>query len=302
MSVPFTPNKVLITGGTGLVGQALTESLLNKGIGVHHLSSRNNTDAKVPTFQWNYLKGTIDEQALEGVDTIVHLAGAGVADKRWSAARKKVLLESRVHTAQLIYDTCASLNKWPKVFVSASGIGYYGLETSLELCKESDLAASDFFGELCRKWEEKALQFSEKGSRVVCLRTGVVLTPQGGAMKHLLALAGKGLTTIFSDGKQAMPWIALEDLVGLYQTSICNLNWQGAFNACGPTHNNHKEVMRWLANFANSKIWLPKVPTFAARLALGQMSKMLTEGKPISVNKAVEMGYNFEIKELSQIK
>lgn len=289
--------KILITGGSGLVGGELTAILQSKGYQVAHLSRKADHSGGIKTFAWDYLSGKLDEEALSDLYAIIHLAGAGIADERWSEKRKKVIIDSRVKTAQLMYNTCAKLNQWPEVFISASGINYYGSLTSDHIFSEKDLPAPSFIGQCCVLWEDAALKF--KGhSRVAMLRTGVVLSTKGGALPKIAAPINLGAGAPLGSGKQWMPYIHIEDLCHMYLHVLENTDVNGAYNATNRDHITNRNLTKAIAKALKKPLWLPAVPGFALKLALGEMSEILLEGSRASADKIASTGFKFRFQDL----
>lgn len=289
--------KVLITGGSGLIGTALTEKLKENNIDVAHLTRTKNSKAGVKTYEWNWAKNQIDENALNDVTHIVHLAGAGIADKPWTTNRKRLIVKSRVLTARLLFETCKKKNIKLDAFISASGIGYYGAATTDNIFKEEDSRGDDFVAECCVQWEKEVNKF-EAMSRVVILRTGVVLSKNGGALEKLSKSIKMGMGAAIGSGEQYMPWIHLDDIVEMYFESIMNASTSGIFNAVSNEHVTNKEFTKELATSLNKKMWLPNVPAFMIKMVLGEMSEILLQGSRISNQKAIERGFKFKFQNL----
>jgi uncharacterized protein (TIGR01777 family) len=267
---------VVLTGGTGLVGRCLTKLLLEEGYTVRYLSRRKTTIPQVSVFTWDVSTGTIEDGALDQVDYIVHLAGAGIADRRWTARRKKEILESRVKSTQLLYDHCHSRGVKPKAFIASSAIGYYGGHTRDSLRTERSAPGSDFLAEVTTKWEAASDAFEEWGVRVVKLRTGVVLSLEGGALPKVAAPARLCMAAALGSGRQWVSWIHEEDLARLFLAAIRNGNWRGSYNAVAPHPVRNKtltsEVNFWLGTCRSLRLFLPPVPAFLLRLVFGEMA------------------------------
>ncbi|MBP8823914.1 MAG: TIGR01777 family oxidoreductase [Flavobacteriales bacterium] len=282
----------LITGGSGLVGMRLTHLLLEAGHRVRLLGRSGRADAAVPLFLWNIERGTVDARALEGVDHIIHLSGAGIADKRWTPARKDVLLASRVASAELLLREAQRSGAWPKTFISASGVNYYGTATSDRIFKEEDPAANDFLGKLCRAWEQAADQWMPH-CRVVKMRTAVALATAGGALPKLVAPARWGLAAPLGTGKQWMPWVHIEDLARAYLHVIRDAGMSGAYNVAAPEDVRNGDFTRELANALHRPYFLPNIPAFALRTLLDGPAGMVLEGSRVSNAKLLESGFAF---------
>jgi len=290
---------VLITGGTGLIGQQLTEKLVGRGHRVHILSRNPAADAteNVQQFFWDPLEGELDISALNGVDGIVHLAGAGIADKRWTASRKKLIVASRVRSAELLAKEMRSTEADFDFFITASGSNYYGTKTSERVFKETDPAGDDFLAQCCVKWEGAAFG-PNPARRSVAIRTAIVLSEKGGALEKIAAPIKYGLGAVLGRGKQYTPWIHLSDLVDIYVFAIENSKMSGAFNAVADEHLTQKELTYAIAVAYDKKIWLPNVPGFAMKLALGELSNVLLKGSRLSNDRVRQAGFQFSYSKI----
>ncbi len=291
--------KVLISGGSGLIGIELTKKLVQNGIEVTHLTRAKNSKAGVKTYVWDWKKNYLEDNALDGVTHIIHLAGAGIADKAWTMERKRLIVKSRVLTARLLLEKVKAQNIPLEAFISASGIGYYGATTSEKIYSETDERGSDFVAECCVQWENAADQF-ESICRVVKLRTGIVLDKNGGAVEKIAATIKKGIGAPIGTGKQYMPWIHIEDMVEMYYQSIFNNSISGVYNAVSSQHSNNIEFTDALASSLGKKLWLPKVPSFVIKLMFGEMAAIVLEGSRVSNSKILETGFEFKYNDLEQ--
>ena len=287
-------NKILISGGSGLIGNRLSFLLNSKGYEVSHLSRTRNSKNCYPTFLWNIDSGYIDKSAFKDVSHIIHLSGAGVADKRWSNKRKNEILNSRVDSTNLLYNSVKKLKIPLKSFIAASATGYYGSITTDKIFKESDNAGNDFLGEVCKKWENAAHQFKNKTTKVGILRTGIVLSKNGGALEKMKT----PIVSPLGSGKQYMPWIHIDDLCYMY-IHLIEQNKYGIYNAVGPEHHTNKTFSKLLANAINRPFIGIGVPSFMLKLIFGNMSKILLEGSKISSKKIEKNGYSFRFNSLS---
>ncbi|MEM9052240.1 MAG: TIGR01777 family oxidoreductase [Bacteroidota bacterium] len=289
--------RVLITGGTGLIGTELTKLLVSSGHEVRLLSRRRGSQNGVQKFQWNPAKGELDSEALEGVEAIIHLAGAGIADSRWSEARKKVIIDSRVETANLLFEKVKKVNPPLKTFISASGISYYGLVTSDKIFEESDSPSSDFIGECCVLWEQAADQFSDL-ARVVKLRTGIVLSKNGGALEKIAQPIKFGAGAPLGSGNQWVPYIHIKDLCQMYLNALEDENWSGVYNAVNGDHVTNSRLTKTIAKTLKKPLWLPNVPSFVLKMVFGEMANLILEGSRISAEKIKSQGFSFEHQSL----
>lgn len=285
-------SKVLITGGTGLVGSRLTELLLEKN---HEVVILSRNPKEQNEFKWDIKNDFIDDKAFENIDYIIHLAGAGIADERWSDKRKKVIIDSRVETANLLFKKVKELNLNLKGFVSASGSGYYGAVTSDKIFKETDKPGNDFLGEVCQKWEDAAHQFKALKVLVTILRTGIVLSKTGGALEKMKT----PIISPLGSGNQYLPWIHIDDLAEMYIYTIEN-NIEGVFNAVAPEHHTSKTFSKALAKNVNRPFIGVNVPSFSLKLMFGDMSQILLKGSRLSSKKIEKNGYPFRFKTLNK--
>lgn len=290
------PLKVLLSGGSGLVGSHLRGMLEERGYEVHVLTRSRNPGQKQRN--WSREKGAGGLASLETYDYIVHLAGAGIFDKRWTGQRKKLIRDSRIDTAGLLFDAVKQNSQKPRAFISASAVGYYGAVNSQHEFSENDHPAADFLGETCMLWEASAARFETIGVRTVMLRTGLVLTNRGGMLGKLLPLIKACMASPLGTGKQFMPWIHIDDLCGIYISAIENEALRGAYNAVAPAAVTNKEFMRTFANVAGKSIFLPKVPAFVLRLVFGERAQLLLAGSRISAKKITDAGYRFRYTDL----
>lgn len=292
--------KVLITGGTGLVGTALTTLLVEKGYLVTILTRNKNLTSKHPNnaySYWDINKGIVDKEELLSANYMVHLAGAGIADKPWSVKRKTEILDSRVKPIKLIYNILKNNPHQLKAFISASGVGYYGAITTNTIFDETAPAANDFLGKTCLKWEQAVDELNNLSIRTVKLRTGIVLAKNGGALPKMMQPFKFGLGAALGSGKQIMPWIHIDDLAQLYVAAIENDSFNGAYNAIAGNVSN-KDFSKMLSKAMNKPFWLPNVPGFMLKLFLGEMAVILLEGSAASNQKLLQTGFNFQFADL----
>lgn len=291
-------SNVLITGGTGLIGKRLTGILLEKGYNVSFLSRRSNNSGSVKVYKWHLKNKKIESGAIENADYIIHLAGAGIADKRWTNKRKKEIISSRVESSNLLIEKIKSSNNKPKVFISASAIGYYGMATSEKIFNENDKAGSDFLGECCLLWEGASEPVGGVGIRRVVIRTGLVLSDKGGALPKFILPSKYYIDGTLGSGKQYMPWIHIDDLCNIYIKAIEDGFMQGTYNAVAPEHITNKDFNTELRKVIKKKAIFPKTPEFLLKIVLGEMADMLTKGSRVSSKKILATGLKFRFSEL----
>ena len=288
--------KVLITGGSGLIGRRLSFLLKSRGYEVRILSRSNNPKNNYKTFVWNVSEQYINESAFEGLNHIIHLAGAGIADKRWSEKRKKEIIASRVASTNLLYNTVKRLKTPLNSFISASATGYYGAVTSETIFEEKDKPAKDFLGKVCSLWEDSIFQFNEIKIRTVALRTGIVLSKDGGALKKMKT----PVITSLGNGKQYMPWIHIDDLCELYIKAIEDQEFKGAFNAVSSEHISNLSFSKKISKIFNHPFLAIGAPSFILQIVFGEMSTIILNGSRISANKIKQAGFKFKFENLEK--
>lgn len=283
--------KILISGGTGLVGTHLVKKLQKKGYEVAILSRNPKAENE---YKWNVSKSYIDKKALENTSYIIHLAGAGIADKRWSKKRKKILISSRVETIKLLYKYVNKYNINIKGFISASGVGYYGISASDKVYTENDNVGADFLSKICRKWEKNANEFKKTHIPTTILRTGVVLATKNSALQKMNTPL---FLSYLGNGKQHFPWIHITDLCNLYIKAVEDNNFRGIFNAVAPDFKTNKSFIKTLSEVIKKPIFPLAVPKFVLKIAFGKMSSILLKGNRISAEKT-QQHYSFRFPDL----
>ena len=292
----YKMEKVLITGGSGLIGRRLSFLLKSRGYEVSILSRSNNPKNNYKTFVWNVSEQYINDSAFEGLNHIIHLAGAGIADKRWSEKRKKEIIASRVASTNLLYNSVKRLKTPLNSFISASATGYYGAVTSETIFEEKDKPAKDFLGKVCSLWEDSIFQFNEIKIRTVALRTGIVLSKDGGALKKMKT----PVITSLGNGKQYMPWIHIDDLCELYIKAIEDEQFKGAFNAVSPEHISNLSFSKKISKIFNYPFLALGAPSLILQIVFGEMSTIILNGSRISANKIKQAGFKFKFENLEK--
>jgi uncharacterized protein (TIGR01777 family) len=267
-------SSVLISGGSGLVGKNLTSRLLSEGFKVSHLSRNANQFGRVRVFRWDPEKKILDPHVFEGVDYLIHLAGANIGEKRWTKNRKEEIIRSRVESARLLHDVVSANHIPLKAFISASATGYYGSITSEAVFNEEDPPA-------------------KAGIRTVKIRTAVVLEKNDSALSKIMAPGKFGFLVKTGNGRQYMPWIHIDDLCNIYVKAITDSGMNGAFNAVSPQHVTHNGFMKVLGKVMNRPVLYPSVPSFILRTFLGEMSDVILKGCRVSSEKIEKAGYRF---------
>jgi uncharacterized protein (TIGR01777 family) len=287
---------ILISGSTGMIGTALIDALKEQNHRVTRLV-RSPLPSGEPTVQWNPASGTLNAGEIEGFDAVVHLAGESIAARRWTAAQKTRIRDSRVQGTTLLSETLAKLAKPPKVLVCASAIGYYGNRGD-EILREDSAIGSGFLAKVCQEWENAADPAKKKGIRVVHLRNGLVLSPKGGALAKMLLPFKLGVGGIIGDGRQYWSWVALDDVVGAFYHALTNEHLHGAVNLVAPRAVTNREFTKTLGKVLSRPTMFP-LPAFAARLALGEMADdLLLSSARVEPARLLASGYKFKHPEL----
>jgi hypothetical protein len=290
---------ILITGGSGLIGKYLGKLLKAKGYHLHVLSrGADEVPGFDKTFVWDVDAGTMDEKALEGVTHIVHLAGAGIADSVWTDARKKLIIDSRVKSLELIHRTLKTHNKKIEALVSGSAIGWYGAITDEKLHIETEANATDFMGKTCSAWENAASAFEDVATRIVKIRTGVVLAKEGGALPQMMKPFKFYVGSPLGSGKQQIPWIHISDIAAIFAVAIDNEAYSGPINATATEECSNEAFSKTLASVMHKPLIPFAVPSIFLKLALGDMSKVVLEGSRVSNQKLLSLNYKLEFDNL----
>ncbi len=292
-------NSILITGASGLIGSRLTSTFQQKAYRVSHLG-RSAKPGPTPSFVWNVEKGEIDLTALNGIDTVVHLAGAGVADKRWTASRKREILESRTKSTALLFETLKKGGHQVKTFVSASAIGYYGFGLDETLLTEESMPGNDYLSKVVVAWEKEIDKIAGLGIRVVKIRIGIVLSEAGGALMEMVKPIRWGAGSPLGTGKQVVSWIHVEDLCAIFLKAVEDESLVGAFNAVAPHPVTNRELTTAIAGILGRPLWLPSVPAFALHWLLGEMADLVVNGSRISSDKIQKTGFVFQFEEVQK--
>lgn len=296
--------RVLVTGATGFIGKRVVNYLLNSGDEVVVLTrnvaeARNKLGEKCHYYEWKETTGTLPpEEAFRGVEGIINLMGEGIAEKRWSEEQKKKIYDSRIMSTGNLIKRIEGLQERPQVFVSASAIGIYGDRGEEEISEESS-PAHDFLAKVCIDWEAVANKAKELGLRVVLVRTGVVLGPNGGALKKMLPAFKFGAGGVIGDGHQYMSWIHVDDLAQMYVTCLKNPEVQGAVNGTAPHPVSNKEFTKTLGKTLHRPT-IAAVPAFVLKLIFGEMSKVLLAGAKVIPRKIREKNFNFQYPTLDR--
>ncbi|MGY5355320.1 TIGR01777 family oxidoreductase [Wenyingzhuangia sp. IMCC45467] len=294
--------KVLISGGTGLVGKHLQNVFLKNGDEVVILSrNKKKSSTKGLTYAfWEVDNNKIDVDAVCSADHIIHLAGANIGENRWTTKQKQIIIDSRVKTANLLFKTLKENKHSVKTFISASGADCYGLETTDKCYQETDSFGNDFLARVCEQWEAAANQFTKLGIRTVCLRTGVVFASHNSALQKMSLPIKLGFGSAIGSGEQIMSIIHLKDLCNMYVYILNNTELQGSYNAVA-VNNTNKEVTKKIASVLNKPLFMPKVPAFMLKLIFGEMATILLKGSAVDNGKIKSTGFKFSYPTLQEI-
>lgn len=295
---------VLITGGTGLIGTALTQQLVEKGYDVIILTRRIPLDqsrfswlkSKVRYAKWDVEQQTIDPIAIRNTDYLVHLAGANVGDRRWTSKRKREIVNSRVQSGNLLVKALTEIPNNIKTIISASGIGYYGPDPEVpnhHPFTETDTNYNDFLGSTCRQWEDVIQPVTQLEKRLVIFRTGIVLSKKAGAFPEFLKPLKFRTATILGSGKQIVSWIHISDITQLYMTALENEDWKGVYNAVAPGFISNKQLIKTIAKKAHKLHVTIHVPSFVLKMVLGELSVEVLKSATVSSAKLQANGYKF---------
>ncbi|MBS1521054.1 MAG: TIGR01777 family oxidoreductase [Bacteroidetes bacterium] len=289
---------ILITGGTGLIGRLITDELLNRGYSVSHLSRKPGNNPRVKTYLWDVYKGQIDENCLESIGTILHLAGENIAGKRWTDKRKKQIIDSRTKSIELIYQLIKSKPNQVNTIISASAIGYYSNRGD-ELLTEDSLPNNDFMAQCCIEWEDAVDKGKELGLRILKFRTGVVLNKNEGALLEMAKPIKLGFGAPFGSGRQWIPWIHWQDVVDMYLYAIERINLSGVYNMVAPDPATNKQFTKALAKQLHRPVWPINIPSFVFKLLMGEMSTIVLASTRVSAEKIEKDGFVFKYPELT---
>ena len=289
---------ILVTGGSGLVGKALTNKLLNKGYKVSWLSRKGKPVDGIDVYKWDIKENYIEDKAIETADIIVHLAGAPIADKRWTKRRKQELYESRVSSSLLLLRKCNELKKHPEKYISASAIGYYGNRPG-ETVDEKSRSGSSYLSKLCLNWEDAADGFKCHDTSVSKLRLGLVFANEGGSLPVFRKMLNAPILPLPGNGKQYSPWIHIRDLVRIIVNTIENNELVGSINCSAPENDTFKDMIKTLAKVEKTKIVTAPSPQVAVKLALGEMSEIFLMDLKLKPQKLLDHHFQFKYPNLN---
>lgn len=288
---------ILLTGATGMLGKDLIGALLARGDRVSVLSRKPQQIEGVKVFLWDVYQQEIDTGCLEGVDSIIHLAGEAIADGKWTEKRKQEIIDSRVWSARLLFKAISEQENQVKHFISAAAVGYYG-DRGEELLSEENAAGQDFMSACCQQWEQAADQGKALGIRVVKIRTGVVLAKDSGALPRMAAPVRFFAGAPLGNGKQWVPWIHYKDMTRIYLHALDDKSMNEAYNACAPHPVTNKALVRALARQLHRPVWPFGVPRKILQLMLGEMSAVVLNSNHTTAKKLLDTGFSFDFPEI----
>jgi len=291
-------NNILITGGSGLVGRALTKKLVDKGHSVTWLSRKENLSAPIKQYRWNIKENYIDEQALENIDTVVHLAGASIADGRWTSSYKKIIRNSRIKSLELLTNLITKKSLPVKNLISTSAVGFYGNRGD-ELLFEDSSPEKNWLAKVCIAWEAAADPLTEWGLRTAIVRIGIVLSTDGGALPKLVKPIKNGINPKLGNGNQYYSWIHLDDLTAIFTKIIEDPKLIGVYNGVAPNPVTYNELVKELAQILDKKTLNPSIPSLFIKFGLGQRARIVLDSAKVSAQKIMDKGYQFKFNHLS---
>ncbi|MGH1385741.1 TIGR01777 family oxidoreductase [Kordia sp.] len=293
--------RILICGATGLIGSALTDLCLQENHQVHYLTTRKSKIEQSENkngFYWNPAKGEIDEACFEGVEAIVNLSGANIA-KRWTETYKQEIVSSRVDTANVLFKSLRNAKTHTiKHYISASGIAIYPSSLTENYAEDTTNESKDFLGNVVKQWELHANQFKSLEIPVTILRTGLVLSKNGGALEEMVKPIKYGVGAAIGSGKQWQSWIHINDIARMY-LYVLTQNHTGIFNGVGPNPTTNKLLTKEIASVLKKPFFLPNVPQFMMKLILGEMSTLLFSSQQVSAKKIETTGFKFNFPDLT---
>ena len=291
-------SKVLIAGGTGLVGNRISQLLTKKGYGINLLSRKKNSTAKYPTYVWNTNKNFIEERAFEGVEYVINLAGTGIADALWTKSRKKLIIDSRVETTKLLTNYIQKLAIKPKVYIAAAAIGIYGDRGGEELTEESAIGKKGFLVESCVAWENAIrLADEQNGIRTAALRVGVVLSTKGGALPKMMLPINFFTASYFGNGEQWYSWIHIDDVCRMFIKVMEDESIVGFYNATTPNPLTNKDLTKQLVKALGKKAIVIPAPKAALRLGMGEMADVVLNSNKVFPARMQMAGFKFDFPE-----
>lgn len=297
----MSKRKILIAGGSGLIGKRLSEILIEKGFHIHILSRSSHMNTKhISYFLWDINLDIIDPSAID-VDAIINLAGAGIADQRWTAKRKREIIDSRVKSTALLQHAMESKKKKPQIYIGASAIGIYGNEPS-KIYTENDVEEIDrFMPEVCRLWEEAHLQMNTHVNHISILRIGIVLSTKGGALKEMLKPTKySGVGSYFGDGSMMYSWIHIDDICQMFVDLLEQKIPASIYNGVAPKPVSNKTMTNEITKLTKSFGFSLPVPSLALKMIFGEMSNTILNSTHVSSDKVEKQGFTFSFPNIEE--
>lgn len=289
---------ILITGGTGLIGLELSRLLQSKGYQIAHLSRRSNPKAEFSAHRWDLDAQIIEDNAVEWADAIIHLAGASLADKRWTTAYKKIMIDSRTKSLELLHKYIKQRSRPLNTLVSASAVGFYGDAGDKWLEEGANPQPGDFKSDCCVLWENAAKALKPDIGRLAILRVGIVLSTKGGALEKMMLSFKAKVGSYFGNGSAYYPWIHINDMTRMFAYAVENDHVQGIYNGVAPNPHTNKEFIQAIPKAMGIKAAIVPTPEFAIKLAMGEMSSLVLHSNRVSAQKILKAGFEFKYGEL----
>lgn len=295
----MSTQKVLVAGGSGMVGQKLSEVLVSHGYEVIHLSRRPELSSIYTAYKWDLATGYIDEKAFDGIHFVVNLAGEGIADQLWTAERKKNIMESRTLSAKLLLGHIKELKTKPLAYISSAAIGYYG-DRADEWLHESCQPGQGFLAESCIEWEKAVKNYSDDAVRTVVLRIGIVLSKKGGVLEKMLVPLRYGFAPFFGNGRQWYSWIHEEDLSHMILFAMENDKMRGTYNAVAPEPVRNRSFIKTIVSIRKSRAAMAPVPSIILKAGLGEMATTVLNSTRVSAQRMQETGFHYQYPNLER--
>ncbi|MBK6930089.1 MAG: TIGR01777 family protein [Saprospirales bacterium] len=286
---------ILVAGGSGFIGARLTELFRHKGYTVRLLTRRPTAAGQ---YAWDPLAGVIDDQAVAGADFVINLTGAGIAEQRWTPARKQLLIDSRVQSARLLREAFQRLGHQPKAYLAASAIGFYGNSGERWVAEDDAPAGGGFMVECCAAWEQAAETIGAMGIRTVIFRTGIVLDRSGGALREIIKPMRFGIGGYFGNGQAWYSWIHRDDMCRMYLWAAENPGIEGTFNAVAPHPARNIDLIKAVARAMRQTAIFVPAPEFALRAVFGEMADTILFSNRVTAEKIIRAGFHYQFSDL----
>ncbi|MCS6824147.1 MAG: TIGR01777 family oxidoreductase [Cytophagaceae bacterium] len=292
---------ILITGGTGLIGQRLTKMLSSSNHQVAYLSRKEDACGQIKKYKWNVDEEYVDDRAFANCHCIIHLAGANVFEKKWTPSYKQEIVDSRIKSTRLLYHKLEKTSPRPNTLVAASAIGIYGYDTGENWVSEDSNKGQGFLSDVVAAWEEELIAFEKLNIRTVIIRIGIVFAAEGGAFKKLATPVKYGLGAPLGSGRQYIPWIHIEDICNIFIYALNNDHIRGIYNGVSPNPATNKQVLHEIAKALHVPVLLPCVPSYVLNIMLGkEKAQVLLGSNKVSAYKIIKAGFIFKFPNLSE--